>query len=183
MDVREAIRSRRTHKQFGDGEISRETVEELLELARWAPNHRLTNPWRFAVLLRPALDRFQQFVLENVSAICGKKSPESIREKAQTLLPSLGALIVVGCVRNPAPEVAREDFAACACACQNILLGATAQGLATFWSTGTMFCSAKSAEFYGLGEGVDLVGAICLGTPVKEPQGIREPLEGKVRWL
>lgn len=183
MDVRDAIRARRTHKQFGGGPVSRATVEDLLDLARWAPNHRLTNPWRFAVLLRPALDRFQAHVLAHAESIAAPKPPDVIREKAQTMLPALGALIVVGCAPHPDPAVAAEDRAACACACQNILLGATAHGLASFWSTGPMFCSAKSREFYGFPGDVTLIGALCLGTPVATPKTAREPLDDKVLWL
>ena len=50
MDVEDAIRSRRTHKAFAPEPLPRELLDELLELARWAPNHHLTNPWRFRVL-------------------------------------------------------------------------------------------------------------------------------------
>ena len=50
MDVETAIRTRRTHKAFGPEPLPREELEELLELARWAPNHHLTAPWRFRVV-------------------------------------------------------------------------------------------------------------------------------------
>src|SRR5690349_15934781 len=55
MDVDTAIRTRRTHKVYGPEPVDRATVEELLELARWAPNHHLTNPWRFRVIGPQAL--------------------------------------------------------------------------------------------------------------------------------
>ena len=50
MELEEAIRGRRTHKAYAAEPVERETLDELLELARWAPNHHLTNPWRFRVL-------------------------------------------------------------------------------------------------------------------------------------
>ncbi|MDX6726842.1 MAG: hypothetical protein QOK49_1647, partial [Baekduia sp.] len=50
MELEDAVRTRRTHKVFGPDPVPRETLEELLELARWAPNHHLTNPWRFRVV-------------------------------------------------------------------------------------------------------------------------------------
>jgi nitroreductase len=50
VDVEEAIRTRRTHKAFAPEPLTRPLIDELLELARWAPNHHLTNPWRFRVL-------------------------------------------------------------------------------------------------------------------------------------
>nr|MBA2430461.1 nitroreductase family protein [Thermoleophilaceae bacterium] len=59
MDVEAAIRERRTHKVYGREPVDRETLDELLELARWAPNHNLTNPWRFRVVGPQALDRLK----------------------------------------------------------------------------------------------------------------------------
>ena len=60
MELEEAIRTRRTHKVYGSQPVARETLEELFELARWAPNHHLTNPWRFRVLGPEALERLKQ---------------------------------------------------------------------------------------------------------------------------
>ena len=54
MELEKAIRTRRTHKAFGPDALDRATLDELFELARWAPNHHLTNPWRFRVLGRSA---------------------------------------------------------------------------------------------------------------------------------
>ena len=60
MNVEQAIRDRRTHKAFAPEPVAREQLDELLELARWAPNHHLTNPWRFRVLGPQALQRLKQ---------------------------------------------------------------------------------------------------------------------------
>ena len=60
MDVETAIRTRRTHKAYGPEPVARETLDELLDLARWAPNHHLTNPWRFRVLGPRALERLKR---------------------------------------------------------------------------------------------------------------------------
>src|SRR5438477_6734577 len=60
MDIEQAIRTRRTHKAFGPQPVERKTLDELFELARWAPNHHGTNPWRFRVLARAALARLKK---------------------------------------------------------------------------------------------------------------------------
>ena len=60
MEVEEAIRSRRTHKAYRSEPVDRAVVEEILDLARWAPNHNLTNPWRFRVLGPQSLERLKQ---------------------------------------------------------------------------------------------------------------------------
>src|ERR671919_742815 len=60
MDVEEAIRTRRTHKAYRPEQVDREQLEEILDLARWAPNHNLTNPWRFRVIGPRALERLKE---------------------------------------------------------------------------------------------------------------------------
>ena len=60
MELEQAIRTRRTVKAFDPQPVDRATLEELLELARWAPNHNLTNPWRFRVVGSQALARLKQ---------------------------------------------------------------------------------------------------------------------------
>src|SRR5919197_3617708 len=60
MELEEAIRTRRTHKAYRPEAVDRATLDELFELARWAPNHHLTNPWRFRVLGPLALDRLKE---------------------------------------------------------------------------------------------------------------------------
>src|SRR5688500_9534852 len=60
MDGEEAIRTRRTHKAYAPEPLDRRTTEELLDLARWAPNHHLTNPWRFRVIGPMALERLKE---------------------------------------------------------------------------------------------------------------------------
>src|SRR5438270_824006 len=60
MDLEQAIRTRRTHKAYRPEPVGRETLDELFELARWAPNHHLTNPWRFRVLGPRALERLKR---------------------------------------------------------------------------------------------------------------------------
>src|SRR2546423_1699997 len=59
MNVEEAIRGRRTHKAYRPEPVGRDTLDELFELARWAPNHHLTNPWRFRVLGPRALEHLK----------------------------------------------------------------------------------------------------------------------------
>ena len=76
MEVEDAIRSRRTHKAFAPEPVPRELLDELLELARWAPNHHLTNPWRFRVLGPTALAALKQ--------AAGPEGGEQARPRADT---------------------------------------------------------------------------------------------------
>ena len=119
MDVEAAIRARRTHKQYGPQPVSNETLRALLDLARFAPNHKLTQPWRFRVL-GPAI-RAQ---IENLA---GEKEAAKLR-RAPTLVLATAAL-------SGDPHVDEEDLHATACTVYAILLGATARGLTTIESS------------------------------------------------
>ena len=68
MDVETAIRTRRTHKAFAPEPLERAEIESLLELARWAPNHHLTAPWRFRVVGPAALERLKEAAGEEGAA-------------------------------------------------------------------------------------------------------------------
>ncbi len=119
MDVDDAIRSRRTHKAFGPDPVPREVLDELLELARWAPNHHVTNPWRFRVLGPLALERLK--------AAAGPEAAAKL-ERAPTL-------IAATVVRSEDPVQEQEDLCAAACAVYAVLLSAHGRGLAGYWRT------------------------------------------------
>src|SRR5919204_5427663 len=119
MDVETAIRTRRTHKAFDREPVPRRTLDQLLELARWAPNHHLTAPWRFRVLGPRALRRLKQAA-----------GPE-----AAAKLDRCPTLIVASCALSGDPERDEEDLHATAVACYIVLLAAHARGLAGYWRT------------------------------------------------
>ena len=120
MDVEEAIRTRRTHKVYGAEPVDRATLEQLLELARWAPNHNLTNPWRFRVLGPRTL-----------AALKEAAGPE-----AASKLDRAPTLVCVSAVQSGEDPVAdEEDLLAAGCATYALLLGAHARGLAAYWRT------------------------------------------------
>src|SRR6187455_966303 len=119
MDTASAIRTRRTHKAFKSEPIPRETLEELFDLARWAPNHNLTNPWRFRVVGPLALERLKQ----------------AAGPQAAAKLDRAPTLVVCSCVLGGDPVQDEEDLHATACAAYIVLLGAHARGLAGYWRT------------------------------------------------
>src|SRR5881396_2509845 len=119
MDVESAIRTRRTHKAFRPEPISHEVLEELLDLARWAPNHNLTNPWRFRVVGPEALARLKK----------------AAGAEAAAKLDRAPTLVVASVVRADDPITEEEDMCATAIASYIVLLAAHARGLAGYWRT------------------------------------------------
>lgn len=168
MDVEQAIRERRTHKVFEPEPVARETLDELIELARWAPNHHLTNPWRFRVLGPAALARLKQAA-----------GPEAAGK-----LDRAPTLVAATVLRDADPVVAQEDLCAAACATYAILLGAHARGLAGYWRTPGVLRTPQGRAALGIGEDEDFVALIHLGRPRqdKEPPA-RAPVRDVATYL
>ncbi len=161
MNVETAIRTRRTHKAYGPDPVDRETLTELLELARWAPNHHLTNPWRFRVLGPNALQRLKD------------ASPEGA-----TKLDRAPTLVAVSCVGD------EEDRDATACAAYIVLLAAHARGLASYWRTPAVLHTPEGRAAVGVEEGEQVLGLLHLGSP-RQDQRVpeRAPVGDVVRYL
>ena len=168
MDVETAIRTRRTHKAFGAEPLDREELEALLELARWAPNHNLTAPWRFRVLGS-----------ESLAALKEAAGPE-----AAAKLDRAPTLVVVSAVLEGDPVQDEEDLHATAVASYIVLLAAHARGLAGYWRTPAVLRSEEGRRAVGLGEGEHFVGLLHLGPPRQEmapPQ--RPPVDQVTEFL
>ncbi len=168
MDVEDAIKTRRTHKAFASEPVSRELLDELFELARWAPNHHLTNPWRFRVLGPEALSALKQAA-----------GPE-----ASGKLDRAPTLIAVTQVRAEDPEQDEEDLCATACAAYAVLLAAHGRGLAGYWRTPGVLRTAEGRAALGIPEAERFVALVHLGRPRqdKEPPE-RAPTDAVVTYL
>jgi nitroreductase len=158
MELEEAIRSRRTHKAYGSEPVDRGTLEELFELARWAPNHNLTNPWRFRVLGPGALTRLKEAA-----------GPEAAAKLDRA--PTLVAVSVTQTGEDPVRD--EEDLIAASLAGYIVLLAAHGRGLAGYWRTPGVLRTDRGRAALGVGDGERLIGLLHLGPPRQE----REPPE------
>lgn len=168
MDLETAVRTRRTHKAFGPEPLSRGEIEELLELARWAPNHNLTAPWRFRVVGPRALARLKEAA-----------GPEGAAK-----LDRAPTLIVVSCRLGGDPVQDEEDLHATAVASYIVLLAAHGRGLAGYWRTPALLRTAEGREAVELADDERFVGLLHLGRPrqEKEPPP-RPPVEQTTAFL
>jgi nitroreductase len=157
MDLEEAIRTRRTHKAFGEEPVPRETIEELLELARWAPNHNLTNPWRFRVVGPEALAELKRAA-----------GPEAAGK-----LDRAPTLVVASQTRSDDELQDEEDLCAVATAVSYVLLAAHARGLAGYWRTPGVLRTEEGRAAVGVPDGERVLGLIHLG-PLRQD---KEPPE------
>jgi len=156
VELEQAVRSRRTHKAYGGEPVSRESLEQLIELATWAPNHHLTNPWRFRVL--------------------GPASRERLRAAADALQPGAGAkldraptLVAVSTVQTGDPVADEEDLCSAAVAAYLILLGAHARGLAGYWRTPAVLRDPAGRAALGIPPDERAIALLHLGPP-RQPE-------------
>ncbi|HEY1690230.1 MAG TPA: nitroreductase family protein [Solirubrobacteraceae bacterium] len=154
MGLEEAIRTRRTHKAFGPEPVPRETLLQLFELASWAPNHHLTNPWRFRVLG----PRAKELLAE-----------EAEREKqgAARKLQRAPTLVVVSVVLDGDEGQRRDDLLATAVAAYIVLLGAHAIGLASYWRSLSLLDTPAVRTLLGILDDEQPIGLLHLGNPIQ----------------
>jgi nitroreductase len=168
VDVDEAIRTRRTHKAYGSEPVPREQLDELLELARWAPNHDLTNPWRFRVVGPEALARLK----------------EAAGPEAAAKLDRAPTLIVASVVETGDDIQREEDVAATAAAIYIVLLAAHARGLAGYWRTPAVLRTPEGRAAVELPGDERVMALIHLGQPRQEKRPPeRLPSEDYVTYL
>jgi nitroreductase len=161
VDVGAAIRGRRTHKRYGLEPLDEGSLRELLDLARFAPNHHLSEPWRFRLLGPETRARLDE--------CCGEKEAMKLR-RAPTLVLATAKL-------SGDPAADEEDLHAVACAVYAVLLGATAEGLASYWRTPGAFAAPEVRAVLGLADDERIVALIHLGPAISEPPAKeRKPL-------
>jgi nitroreductase len=164
VDVEHAIRTRRTVKAFEREPVDRDTLLELLELARWAPNHHLTNPWRFRVLGPEALAALKRAAGELAAsdAPAGAER-EKVAEAAAAKLDRAPTLVVCSALQTGDPAQDEEDRYAAACAAYIVLMAAHARGLAGYWRTPGVLATGAGRQAVGLAKDERFIGLLHLG--------------------
>jgi nitroreductase len=167
--------------------VNEAIIKQILENARWAPTHKLTEPWRFLIFTGDgirALATGQAEVYKSVTQADGTFK-ENNYQKLLTK-PLLSSHIVVVIMkrdeRQAVPEM--EESGAVFCAIQNMYLTATAYGVGCYLSTGGITYFEEAKELFGLDKDDRIIGFFHLGIPKRSyPPGKRRPLEEICRWI
>jgi len=168
MDVEEAIRGRRTHKAYAPDPVERELLDELLELARWAPNHHLTNPWRFRVMGPESLAKLKE--------VAGPEAAGKL-DRAPTL-------VIATTTRMGDPVQDEEDLLATGVAAYIVLLAAHARGLVGYWRTPAILRTAAGRAAVDIPDDERFVALLHLGHPRQDKDAPeREPAGHYVTYL
>ena len=187
MDAHDAIAARTSTRAFADRPVPRAILERLLAAAVRAPNHKLTEPWRFAVLTGKSVARFAELRrAHRATRFPDPASPEAAKAIDKTYREALAtpAFLVVMCAVSDDPVRREEDYAATMMAVQNLLIAATAEGVGSYIRTGGILEDAGVRELVQLPAGHRLVAVVSLGYPAapQEPKKRSDPA-GKTLWL
>ena len=168
MKLDELAAARRTHKAFGPEPVPRETLLELLAVARFAPTHHLNQPWRFRVLGPETLAELKR--------VAGEKEAQKL-DRAPTL-------VVASAVLTGDLVMDEEDVCASAAAIMLVLLAAAERDIATYWRTPAVLRTRPGRDAVGLPPGERFLGLLHFGRAAREPAPReREPAESYVEFL
>ncbi|MGM0555430.1 MAG: nitroreductase family protein [Myxococcota bacterium] len=188
MDVREAILTRKTVQKYSEESIPEGCIDRALECAIRAPNHKLTNPWRFSRVGPQTREQIVALGIElkaQKAARRGRELTESYVDELRAKLGNSPGLLIVSQVLADDAFRRKEDYASVACAIQNISLSLWSEGVGSKWATGGV---TRHPETYAIA-GIDpdeeeIVGFVWIGHPSQGPtETPREPAEDVTREL
>jgi len=163
-------------------------IELLLEAAKWAPTHKLTEPWRFSVII--SVEKKNELISLQQEALLTEKGRSEMAMAKATKFRMIGekssAVIAIIMKRDPQERLpVNEELWSVACAVQNIHLHASSLNIGGYWSTGAMTNHPSIRKFLNLGEKDIHMGWFYLGRYTKEKTLIKSRLnqEEYVAWL
>ncbi len=171
MDILEAIRARRSIKSYSDREMTRADIEAILETTVFAPNHRMTEPWRFYVLGPEARAAYGRTLgLRKAKRVEDPAAAEEVVRKVERSHRELPAMLAVSMTLHENPEIREEDYAATYMAIQNLSLAACAKGFGSHVKSGGVMDDPGARAAVGVSENERIVATITLGEPESTPE-------------
>lgn len=173
-EIQEIITSRRTIHNFKSTQPARETLVEAIEIARWAPNHKLTEPWKFYILGKETVAKIAHL---NADMLLETKG-EAAAEKKRARWLKMPSAIVVSYKTCGDAFREKEDYAASCCAIQNMMLFLWSTGIGTKWSTSKVIYQSGFYEIIGaIPDAEEVIGLIWCGYPEEVPIQKRIPAD------
>lgn len=175
MNLSEIIKSRRTIHNFQADKIPDVSIiKNAIESACWAPNHHLTEPWRFYLLGKETVADICEL---NKELLTESKGIEAAEKKVKRWL-SIPGWMIVTCLKSDDELRYQEDYAACSCAIQNLMLILWQQGIGSKWSTGPITRDARFYDRVWVNQDLEnIMGIVWYGYAAEVPQTARKPLQ------
>ncbi|OLE52840.1 MAG: hypothetical protein AUG74_21415 [Bacteroidetes bacterium 13_1_20CM_4_60_6] len=185
MNVTDAIKQRRSVKKFTERELTRAEIEPLLDAVTHAPNHHLTQPWRFYVLGPEARYAYGLALgARKAKKIEDAVAGQALKEKVAVEHRALPAMIAVAMVNSDDPQTREENYAAVMMGVQNLLLAAVEAGFQTHIKTGAVMDDPAARAAAGVREGERIVAIVNVGVPAEPVVGKpRSGASGYTSWL
>ena len=185
MNILHSINTRRSIKTFTDRPVPQKEIEQLLNAVCQAPNHRMTEPWRFYVLGPQARRAYGEALgRRKAKRIDDPEAGQAVIEKVAMTHESLPAMVAVAVIVHENPEIREEDFAAVYMGIQNLSLVAHAIGLGTHIKTGAIMDDPAARAAVGVPEGERIVATINVGKPEGLPDPrLRRPAAELTTWV
>jgi nitroreductase len=188
LEVNRAIETRQSIGRVRQDPVPRELVEKILESAVHAPNHKLTEPWRFHVFIGKGRGEFARARAELARLQAraeGEEEEFATGRISRERKKAFRAPVVIAVISKGGRDEVEtlENYAACAAAVQNMQLTAHSLGLATIWRTGTFAYHPYMRDFFELEENDKIAAYLYLGYPdMSERPRRREPASSKTVW-
>ncbi|MGH8650639.1 MAG: nitroreductase family protein [Gammaproteobacteria bacterium] len=177
--IRELVCSRRTIHDFKPEAVPEDLILQAIELARWAPNHRLSEPWRFYLLGPETAEAIARL---NAARVAERRGAQAGDAKLRRWRQIPGWLVLT-CLRPSDPDQEREDYAACCCAVQNFCLFLWSHGIGVKWTTGDVTREPRFFKLLNIDPSEEfLVGLFWYGYPAVVPQIKRRPVSEITCW-
>lgn len=171
MNILDAIARRRSIKRFTATPVTRDEIAALLDAACCAPNHRMTQPWRFYVLGPQARRAYGDALgVRKARKVEDAEAAALVRAKVAAEHEALPAMVAVAMVQDENPEIREEDYAATMMAVQNLCLAAEAIGLGAHIRSGGIMDDSAARSAVGVADGERIVATISLGEPADVPE-------------
>ncbi|MEM7413952.1 MAG: nitroreductase [Gemmatimonadota bacterium] len=185
MDILDAIQQRRSIKAYADRPISNEAIEQLLAMAVLAPNHRMTQPWRFYVLGPEARAGYGRALgMRKAKRVEDPAAAADVVSKVEANHRGLPAMLAVSMTLDENDEIREEDYAATYMAIQNLCLSACALGLGTHVKSGAVMDDPNARAAVGVQEEERVIATISLGEPAEVPQAkARKSAKDFTTWV
>lgn len=166
VSIEQIIRSRRSVRLFRSDPIETSELLELLNVAVWAPNHGVREPWRFILYTNEGRSRFADAVISTFTS----DEHQRLSAAKYDYYTKIPAHLVVVLKEDPRQKQWDEDYAAVCCLIQNFQLAAWERGIGVVWKTNWYNYDPKFRDAAGIQAGEKVVGVLHIGYPEQVPK-------------
>ncbi len=188
MELEDAIKTRRSIRNFKDQLVPKQLLQKIIETAIWAPSAMNTQPWHFIVLTGKDKDKLTEIAgksFERLQHRLRQLFKEKMVQFISEYFKNFGnAPVIITVLTEVLDERVYQIGAieSVSALIQNLLLCAHAEGLGTCWMTGPLWVEDDIKKYLCIGDDRKLVALIAIGyadqVPPIPPRKARE-----IKWL